>query len=81
MRVAIDAVGRLVIPKSLREELGVSGPADLELIASDGRLELTVADVPVRVEQRDGLPVFVTDRPMKPMTVEDTRAVVERTRR
>lgn len=70
-----------MIPKSLREELGVSGPADLELIASDGRLELTVADVPVRVEQRDGLPVFVTDRPMKPMTVEDTRAVVERTRR
>jgi AbrB family looped-hinge helix DNA binding protein len=48
MRVAIDNVGRLVIPKTLREELGVHGPTDLELTASDGRLELTVADVPAR---------------------------------
>ncbi len=54
MRVAIDGVGRLVIPKTLREELGVRVAAELELTATDGRLELTVADVPARVEERDG---------------------------
>lgn len=81
MRVAIDGVGRLVIPKALREELGVDGPADLELTATDGRLELTVADVPAYVEQREGLPVIVTDRPIEPLSVAETRAAVERVRR
>jgi bifunctional DNA-binding transcriptional regulator/antitoxin component of YhaV-PrlF toxin-antitoxin module len=81
MRVAIDGVGRLVIPKALREELGVDGPTDLELTAADGRLELTVADVPARVEQRGGLPVIVTDGPMEPMSVAQARGAVERVRR
>jgi bifunctional DNA-binding transcriptional regulator/antitoxin component of YhaV-PrlF toxin-antitoxin module len=81
MRVAIDGVGRLVIPKTLREELGVDGPADLELTAADGRLELTVADVPARVEKRGGFSVIVTDLPMVPMSVAETRAAVERVRR
>jgi AbrB family looped-hinge helix DNA binding protein len=81
MRVAIDGVGRIVIPKSVREELGVRGPTDLELTATDGRLELTVADVPARVEERDGLPVIVTDRPMAPMSVMEARAAVEHVRR
>jgi bifunctional DNA-binding transcriptional regulator/antitoxin component of YhaV-PrlF toxin-antitoxin module len=81
MRVAIDSVGRLVIPKALREELGVDGPADLELTAADGRLELTIADVPARVEERGGFSVIVTDRPMEPMSVAETRAAIERARR
>jgi bifunctional DNA-binding transcriptional regulator/antitoxin component of YhaV-PrlF toxin-antitoxin module len=81
MRVAIDGVGRLVIPKTLREELGVDGPTDLELTAADGRLELTVADVPARVEERGGFSVIVTDRPMEPMSVADARAAIERVRR
>jgi AbrB family looped-hinge helix DNA binding protein len=81
MRVAIDGVGRLVIPKALRDELGVHGATDLELTASDGRLELTVADVPAHVEERDGFPVIVTDRPMRPLSVAQARAAVERARR
>jgi bifunctional DNA-binding transcriptional regulator/antitoxin component of YhaV-PrlF toxin-antitoxin module len=81
MRVAIDGVGRLVIPKALREELGVNGPTDLELTASDGRLELTVADVPAHVEERDGFPVIVTDRPVQPLSVTEARTAVERVRR
>jgi len=81
MRVAIDGVGRLVIPKALREQLGVRGPTDLELTAADGRLELTVADVPARVEERDGFPAIVTDSPMPKLTVAETRAAVERVRR
>jgi bifunctional DNA-binding transcriptional regulator/antitoxin component of YhaV-PrlF toxin-antitoxin module len=81
MRVAIDGVGRLVIPKSLREELGVDGPADLELTVADGRLELTVSDVPARVQERGGLPVIVTDEPIQPLSVDEARAAVERVRR
>lgn len=81
MRVAIDNVGRLVIPKTLREQLGVHGPTELELTASDGRLELTVADMPARVEERDGFPVIVTEQPVPKLTVSEAREAVERVRR
>jgi AbrB family looped-hinge helix DNA binding protein len=81
MKVAIDGVGRIVIPKPLRDELGISGPTDLELVAADGRLELTVPDVSAHVEERDGLPVIVTDEPMAPMSIGETRAAIERVRR
>jgi AbrB family looped-hinge helix DNA binding protein len=81
MRVAIDGVGRLVIPKTLRDELGLRGPTDLELTAVDGRLEVTVADVPARVEDRDGFPVIVTDEPMAPMSVAEAAEAVDRVRR
>lgn len=71
----------MVIPKPLREELGVSGPTDLELIATDGRLELTVPDVPARIEMQDGFPVIVTEQPMKPLSAEETRAALDSVRR
>ncbi|HWM09966.1 MAG TPA: hypothetical protein VNO82_11495 [Solirubrobacteraceae bacterium] len=81
MRIPIDAVGRVVIPKPLRQELGITGPAEIELRAVDGGLELTVPDVPAHVEVRDGVPVIVTDRAMKPITVEGARAAIDRSRR
>jgi hypothetical protein len=59
----------------------VRGPTDLELTAGDGGLELTVADVPACVEERDGFPVIVIDRPMEPLSTEKVRTAVERVRR
>ncbi|HEV7804736.1 MAG TPA: hypothetical protein VGO80_02875 [Solirubrobacteraceae bacterium] len=76
----MDAAGRLVVPKRLRESLGVSGPTELEVVARDGVVELTVADVDARVEQRDGVPVIVSES-VTPIGVDDVRAAVERTRR
>lgn len=81
MRIPIDAVGRIVIPKPLRAELGITGQTEVELRAADGRLELTVPDVPARVEERDGLPVIVTEQPMRPLTVDGARAAIDRSRR
>jgi len=81
MRIPIDAVGRVVIPKPLRAELGITGPTEVELRAADGRLELTIPDVPARIEERDGLPVIVTEQPMKPLTVDSARAAIDRSRR
>jgi bifunctional DNA-binding transcriptional regulator/antitoxin component of YhaV-PrlF toxin-antitoxin module len=81
MRVAIDSVGRLVVPKVLREELGLTKPAEVEMTAVDGRLELTVADVPARVAERDGFHVILTEEPMRPLTVGETRDAIDRVRR
>jgi bifunctional DNA-binding transcriptional regulator/antitoxin component of YhaV-PrlF toxin-antitoxin module len=81
MKIAMDSVGRLVVPKALRAELGITGPTELEVVTRDGVIELAVADVPARIEDRDGDPVLVTDVPMKPLTVEDVRAAIDRVRR
>ena len=81
MRIAIDSVGRLVVPKALRAELGISGPTELEVITRDGVIELAVADVPAHVEARDGTPVIANDAPVKPLTVENVRAAIDRVRR
>jgi bifunctional DNA-binding transcriptional regulator/antitoxin component of YhaV-PrlF toxin-antitoxin module len=81
MKIAMDSVGRLVVPKALRAELGITGPTELEVVARDGVIELAVADVPARIEDRGGGPVIVTDRPMTPLTVEDVRAAIDRVRR
>jgi AbrB family looped-hinge helix DNA binding protein len=81
MKIAIDSVGRLVVPKALRTELGIRGPTELEVIARDGVIELAVADVPARVGDRGGDPVIVTDGPMEPLTVEEVRAAIDRVRR
>ena len=81
MKVAIDSVGRMVVPKALRDALGVRGPTELEMTTVDGRLEITVADVPARVEDRDGAPVIVPEGPLAPMTIEETRDAIDRVRR
>ena len=81
MKIAMDSVGRLVVPKALRAELGITGPTELEVVARDGVIELAVADVPARIEDGGSGPVIVTDGPMKPLTVEDVRAAIDRVRR
>lgn len=51
MRTTIDAAGRLVVPKPLRNELGLEAGTELELEAVDGRLEVAI---PSRVRAEDG---------------------------
>ena len=51
MRVTIDAAGRLVVPKRLREQLGFAAGAELELTAVDGHLEI---GIPSRVRVDNG---------------------------
>jgi AbrB family looped-hinge helix DNA binding protein len=81
MRVSIDGVGRIVIPKPMREALGVSGPTELELTEHDGRLELTVPYIKAHLEVRDGFTVIVPDEPVPPLTNEIVRETLERVRK
>ncbi|HLM85292.1 MAG TPA: AbrB/MazE/SpoVT family DNA-binding domain-containing protein [Solirubrobacteraceae bacterium] len=81
MRVAIDGVGRIVIPKPMRDALGIDGPTELELTEVDGKLELTVPYVKVHLEDRNGHTVIVPDEPVPPLTTELVREVLERVRK
>ena len=81
MKITIDSVGRLVVPKAIRSELGITGSAELEVSTRDGVIELAVADVVARVEDREGELVIVTDAQMAPLSVDDVRAAIDRVRR
>lgn len=59
MRVTIDSVGRLVIPKSLRVALGITAGTPLELIPDGTGLRIEpVGQHQRKVETRDGLPIL-----------------------
>ncbi len=81
MRTTIDAAGRLVVPKALRDELGFGAGLGLELRAVDGRLEVEAEPTRMRLEERDGDLVAVTERDMPELTPELVRETLERTRR
>jgi AbrB family looped-hinge helix DNA binding protein len=81
MRVAIDNAGRLVLPKALRAELGISGSSEVDIVSANGRLEISVPEIPAHLEMRDGLATIVPDRPMPPLTADEVRDVLERVRR
>jgi len=79
MKVTIDAAGRLVVPKALRDELGFAPGTELELAAVNGALE---ARVPSRVRIEDGPHGlhFVADDADE-LTDEHVRELIEKGRR
>jgi AbrB family looped-hinge helix DNA binding protein len=79
MRTTIDAAGRLVIPKPLRDELGFSAGAELEVTAVDGHLEVVMPSR-VHLEQGPHGPRFVSDAGDR-FSAEDVRELIERGRR
>lgn len=81
MRVAIDAAGRIVVPKPLRDELGLTPGTELEISAVDRRLEIVVATTPMRLEEHEHGVVAVTDREMPVLTAAQVRETLERVRR
>lgn len=81
MRATIDGGGRVVIPKAVRERMGLTEGTEVELTERDGTLEVAPAATAVRlVEGPHGL-VAVTDRELPALTAEVVREVLERHRR
>jgi AbrB family looped-hinge helix DNA binding protein len=81
MRTTIDAAGRIVVPKAIREELALYGGQELDVTAVDGRIEIEVPPTPMHLEERDGILVAVPERPMPTLTAEMVREVLEKVRR
>lgn len=81
MRTTIDAAGRIVVPKALRDELGLSGGQEVDVLARDGRLEVEVAPTDLRLERRGRVLVAIPDHPLPPLTSDVVRATLERVRR
>ena len=81
MKVTIDAAGRIVVPKPLRQALGLIGGQSLEIRTGDGRLEIEIAPTPVRLKKRGRGVVAVPDAELPALTAEQVRDTLERIRR
>ena len=77
----IDAAGRVVIPKSIRETLRLVGGVALDIRERDGIVE--ISPLPATLELREGPKgvVAVPSKKMPPLTDDLVRATIERSRR
>ncbi|HSW28378.1 MAG TPA: AbrB/MazE/SpoVT family DNA-binding domain-containing protein [Longimicrobiales bacterium] len=81
MRTAIDGSGRIVVPKALRDALGLEGGTPLEIRVRDGRLEIEPLSTPMRLVPRGKGFVAISDEPLPPLDAEMIRSVAESLRR
>jgi len=81
MKATIDAAGRIVVPKPLRQALGLKPGQPLEIRAGDGHLEIAIAPTPMQLKKRGKGVVAVPDAKLPPLTAEQVRDTLERVRR
>ena len=81
MLATIDAGGRVVVPKDVRERLGLRPGMQVQLTEVDGALEITPMVTPMSVVERSGVIVLESERTMPTLTADQVRDVQEATRR
>ena len=81
MKLAMDAAGRVVIPKAVRARLGLPDGGELEMDERDGVIELQAASVPMSLREGPHGWVIVPERELPPLTDEIVRETLERVRR
>jgi AbrB family looped-hinge helix DNA binding protein len=81
MKVAIDATGRLVIPKPLRELMHMEAGSPVDIQFHDGLLEVTVPSVSVRLVDNGSGPVAVPEEELPMLTARQVRETLEQERR
>ena len=82
MRTTIDGAGRVVIPKAIRDELGITRDQEAEVTLRDGRIEITPVTRDVRLIKRGGfLAAEPSGHKRARLSTDDVRALLERLRR
>jgi AbrB family looped-hinge helix DNA binding protein len=81
MKTAIDPAGRVVVPKALREELGLLPGGELEIRAHDGALVIEPLPTQVKLVRRGQRMVAVPTVRLPALTQNEVRAALEGTRR
>lgn len=81
MRATIDGAGRLVVPKALRDLLGLRAGQALDMAVHDGRLVVEPAPTSMHLQEGPVGVRAVPDEPLPALTVDEVRATLEQTRR
>ena len=70
IHIAIDRSGRIVVPKEIREELGLRPGVPLRIRIRDGRVEIEPAPRAVRIVKKGHLRVAEPLEPSESLTTE-----------
>ena len=81
MKTTIDSAGRIVVPKALRDALGLRPNQSLEIRAGDGRLEIEIAVTPMQLRKRGKGMIAIPDGELPVLTGDLVRETLERVRR
>ncbi len=81
MKATIDAAGRIVIPKALRERLHLDRSRALEIRERNGRIEIEPSATPMTLVRRGRTSVAVPQEELPPLTDDLVRETLEQTRR
>jgi AbrB family looped-hinge helix DNA binding protein len=81
MGTTIDSAGRVVIPKHIRDQVGLHGGDEIEIGVEGGIVTIGPRRVGLVVEHIDGRPVLRAPKGTPRMTAEDVRDLIEQIRR
>lgn len=70
-----------MVPKPVRDDLGLTAGSELELSVVDRRIEIEVPATPMRLEDHEHGVVAVADREMPTLTADMVRDTLGRVRR
>lgn len=80
METTIDSGGRVVIPKAMRDRIGLRPGVRVQVVEVDQGVEIRVGSTDVGLAEVDGV-VVATGEGLPPLTDEVVRDTIERTRR
>jgi AbrB family looped-hinge helix DNA binding protein len=81
MRVTVDNAGRVVLPKPIREAVGLAGGQEVEVRLVGVVIEIQPVEPVVRMRARPGrLPVLEVEGEVEPVTDDDVRATLDAVR-
>lgn len=81
MSTTIDSGGRVVIPKAIRDHLGLKSGTSVEVTTQDGHIEIAPSDASIRLVEVNGALVATSIDDLPPLTDDMVRATLEATRR
>lgn len=81
MKTTIDRLGRIVVPKPIRDRLELRGGEALEVEERDGVVELRLVPTAVDLVETPGGPVAQPREDVPPLTDAAVRDTLDRVRR
>ncbi len=81
MTSTIDSAGRVVIPKVLRDSLGIKGAQSVTIRERDGVIEIVPVPFSMELVDRGKGLVAVPGESLPSLTIEMVRETIDRTRR
>ena len=82
MKTTIDGARRIVVPKAIREAMGLSAGQSVDISFANGRIEIDLAPAQVQLEiDERGLPRLSSESSLPPLNDEIVRDTLEATRR